>query len=199
MDLSHCHGRISLGKTTGRTDASESQMNALPSCVRWLRANDVHARTSMESWNRFLAARLSDRNVAETVGSGLRAIDRTRCRGDAHRHQVAVRHPRRSGRHGDFLAQGQFPVVRGLQPTRDDLLRRSVIMALMCQGRPEFESVEHADLVNFREAFATERVEVTENAIQVTATGGYVVRAVAMVFDRHLQVDPARQRLSRIL
>ena len=42
---------------------------------------------------------------------------------------------------GDFLAHGQFPVVRGLQLTRDELLRRSVIMALMCQGRRRFSRI----------------------------------------------------------
>ena len=41
----------------------------------------------------------------------------------------------------DALAQSNFPVVRGLALTRDDLLRRSVIMALMCQGQVAFESV----------------------------------------------------------
>jgi oxygen-independent coproporphyrinogen-3 oxidase len=110
----------------------------------------------------------------------------------------------------DLLAQGQFPVVRGLQLTRDDLVRRSVIMALMCQGRLEFESIEQAHLVNFRETFAKELValapmaeaglvQVTENAIQVTAMGWYFVRAVAMVFDRHLQADVARRSFSRII
>ena len=41
----------------------------------------------------------------------------------------------------DALAQNELPVVRGLALTRDDLLRRSVIMGLMCQGRVEYESV----------------------------------------------------------
>jgi oxygen-independent coproporphyrinogen-3 oxidase len=50
----------------------------------------------------------------------------------------------------DALSQGQFPVVRGLALTRDDLLRRAVIMALMCQGRLEFESIELAHLVKMR-------------------------------------------------
>jgi oxygen-independent coproporphyrinogen-3 oxidase len=110
----------------------------------------------------------------------------------------------------DLLAQGQFPVVRGLQLTRDDLLRRSVIMALMCQGRLEFESIEQAYLVNFREAFGRELmalapmaeaglVKLTESAIQVTPMGWYFVRAVAMVFDRHLQGDAARRSFSRII
>jgi oxygen-independent coproporphyrinogen-3 oxidase len=110
----------------------------------------------------------------------------------------------------DALAQGELPVVRGLALTRDDLLRRSVIMALMCQGRVEYESIELAHLVNFRETFAPEferlkplaemgLVEVSDQAIQVTATGWYFVRAVAMTFDRYLQSDKVRERFSRII
>lgn len=34
----------------------------------------------------------------------------------------------------DHLDQGRLPVVRGLALSRDDLVRRAVIMALMCQG-----------------------------------------------------------------
>jgi oxygen-independent coproporphyrinogen-3 oxidase len=110
----------------------------------------------------------------------------------------------------DALAQGNFPIVRGLALTRDDLIRRAVIMALMCQGRVEFESIELAHLVKMREVFAPELeqlrplqamglVEVGEREIQVTATGWFFVRAVAMVFDRHLQADRVRERFSRII
>jgi oxygen-independent coproporphyrinogen-3 oxidase len=110
----------------------------------------------------------------------------------------------------DALAMGEFPVVRGLALTRDDLLRRTVIMSLMCQGRVDFESVELAHLVRMREVFAPEferlaslqemgLVEVGPESIQVTALGWYFVRAVAMVFDRHLQADQVRERFSRII
>ena len=110
----------------------------------------------------------------------------------------------------DALAQGNFPVVRGLALTRDDLLRRAVIMALMCQGRVEFESIELAHLVKMSEVFASELrqlaeyeslglVKVTGQEIQVTATGWYFVRGIAMVFDRHLQSDKVRERFSRII
>jgi oxygen-independent coproporphyrinogen-3 oxidase len=108
------------------------------------------------------------------------------------------------------LAQGEFPIVRGLALTRDDLLRRTVIMALMCQGRVEFESIELAHLIKVRETFATEfgllqplvemgMVEISDEAIQVTATGWFFVRAVAMVFDKHLRADKVRERFSRII
>ncbi|MBX3634906.1 MAG: oxygen-independent coproporphyrinogen III oxidase [Rubrivivax sp.] len=110
----------------------------------------------------------------------------------------------------DALANAEFPVVRGLALTRDDLLRRAVIMALMCQGRVEYESIELAHLVNMRETFAAEferlqplaeagLVEIGEQALQVTATGWFFVRAIAMVFDRHLQADRQRERFSRII
>lgn len=110
----------------------------------------------------------------------------------------------------DLLDQGQLPVVRGLALTRDDLLRRSVIMALMCQGALQFEAVELAWLIDFRQYFAAELeelralqddglVQIDAQGLQVTATGWYLVRAVAMVFDRYVRADSARARFSRIL
>jgi oxygen-independent coproporphyrinogen III oxidase len=110
----------------------------------------------------------------------------------------------------DDLDQGRLPVVRGLALSRDDLVRRAVIMALMCQGQIQFESIELAFLVDFKSYFAAELdilrgmqeqglVEVHGSSIQVTATGWFFVRGVAMVFDRHLQGDKARERFSRII
>jgi oxygen-independent coproporphyrinogen-3 oxidase len=110
----------------------------------------------------------------------------------------------------DALHQGRLPVARGLALTRDDLLRRAVIMALMCQGRVEYESIELAHLVDFHEYFGTELqrlqplvelglVDVGPEAIEVTATGWFFIRAVAMVFDKHLQAAQLRERFSRII
>jgi oxygen-independent coproporphyrinogen-3 oxidase len=110
----------------------------------------------------------------------------------------------------DFLDQGQFPIVKGLALTKDDLLRRSVIMALMCQGRLTYESIETAYLVNFKQYFAKEMmvlatqveqglVQFDDICIQVTEKGWFFVRAVAMVFDRNLQTDRTRAKFSKIL
>ena len=110
----------------------------------------------------------------------------------------------------DHLDQGQFPVVRGLALSRDDVVRRAVIMALMCQGAVEYESVELAHLIDFRSYFATELqalelladrelVSLDDSGIQVTAKGWFFVRAVAMVFDRYLQADRNRTKFSRII
>ena len=110
----------------------------------------------------------------------------------------------------DLLNQGRLPVVRGIALSRDDLTRRSIIMALMCQGQVDFESIESAHLLNFKESFAKELaqlqpmteqglVRLTDQAIEVTELGWYFVRAIAMVFDRYVQSDQQRSHFSKIL
>ena len=110
----------------------------------------------------------------------------------------------------DLLALGQLPVERGLLLSRDDLVRRNIIMALMCQGHVSIESIEMAHLMDFRKTFAIEMVELSEmqdrglvklegDAIHVTEQGWYFVRAVAMVFDRYLRADQDRTRFSKII
>jgi oxygen-independent coproporphyrinogen-3 oxidase len=42
-------------------------------------------------------------------------------------------------------------------------------------------------------------VELEEDAIQVTRAGWFLVRAIAMIFDRHLQASGNRQRFSRVV
>ena len=110
----------------------------------------------------------------------------------------------------DFLDQGQLPVVRGLALGRDDLVRRAVIMSLMCQGEVLFEPMSQSWLLDFRQYFAAELemleqqqeqglVVVDDDGIKVTPMGWFFVRGVAMTFDRHLQAGKNRARFSRII
>jgi oxygen-independent coproporphyrinogen-3 oxidase len=110
----------------------------------------------------------------------------------------------------DAIDRGRFAVVRGLALSRDDLVRRAVIMALMCQGQVLFESINLAYLIDFQSYFGPEMeaiqnlaeqglVTVDDSGIQVTANGWFFVRAVAMVFDRYLQADRNRARFSKII
>jgi oxygen-independent coproporphyrinogen-3 oxidase len=107
------------------------------------------------------------------------------------------------------LRQRHLPVARGLALTPDDLLRRELIMALMCQGEVCFASIEAHHAIEFRDYFRRELerlqplqdlglVHVRPDAVVVSATGWFFVRAIAMVFDRHLQSDHHRERFSRI-
>jgi oxygen-independent coproporphyrinogen-3 oxidase len=110
----------------------------------------------------------------------------------------------------DALDQGRLPIVRGLAVGRDDLVRRAIIMALMCQGEVDYESIELGHLIEFRSYFKRELevlsdlqshglVTVSESGIRVTSAGWYLVRAIAMTFDRYLQVDQDRARFSKLI
>ena len=138
----------------------------------------------------------------DLIGLGVSAIGKV----GAHYYQNAKTLPEYYG----ALRQGRLPVQRGVALTDDDLLRRDVIMALMCQGRLDFAAIERAHGVCVRDAFAAELqalqpmaesglVQIEAGAIQVTAAGWYLVRAVAMVFDRYLQRGMPLERFSRIV
>lgn len=110
----------------------------------------------------------------------------------------------------DFLDQGRFPIIKGLSLTHDDVLRRAVIMAIMCQGSLNYESIELAYLIDFKNYFANElealkpleqngMIYFDTQGIHVTEIGWFFVRAVAMVFDKYLQSDKNRARFSKII
>jgi oxygen-independent coproporphyrinogen III oxidase len=110
----------------------------------------------------------------------------------------------------DHIDQGHFPVVRGLALSRDDLIRRAVIMAIMCHGELQYESIELSYMIQFDAYFADELALLKEkeqagmlvmeqDGIKVTEMGWFFVRAIAMVFDRYLQIDTNRARFSKII
>ena len=112
--------------------------------------------------------------------------------------------------YSDLLHHGKLPVVKGIGLTRDDLARRSIIMALMCQGRVELADIEQSHLLEFSTYFASELaqleafakhglIEFDGRVITVTANGWYLVRAIAMVFDKYVQSDEKRTHFSKIL
>ena len=107
------------------------------------------------------------------------------------------------------MNEGRFATVRGLALDSDDLLRRKVIMDLMCRGRLDFAEVQAEFGVHVPAFFADELkrlaplvahdlVRLHDDSVEVTPAGWYVVRAVAMVFDRYLQ-GAARDRFSKVL
>jgi oxygen-independent coproporphyrinogen-3 oxidase len=108
------------------------------------------------------------------------------------------------------IASGELAVVRGYALTSDDVVRRAVIMALMCQGRVEFAAIERSHGIRMKDYFAAELrslqemaqsglVELEDGAIQVTASGWFLVRSIAMVFDRHLKNARTRTLFSRVI
>lgn len=94
------------------------------------------------------------------------------------------------------LDQNHFPAMRGLELSLDDLLRRSVIYALICHGVIPFESTETFFSIDFRHYFDTELttlqayeklglLTINEEEIAVTTNGCFFIDSICRIFDRY--------------
>ena len=94
------------------------------------------------------------------------------------------------------LAAGRLPVERGVELSDEDVLRRHVIMRLMCDFRLDFSEVgklfginfvvHFADSLRALEEFAADNlVELGEGGIVVTGAGRLFIRNIAMCFDAY--------------
>lgn len=110
----------------------------------------------------------------------------------------------------EALDAGHLPVERGLSLTRDDLIRRAAIAAIMCAGELLFQPFSEAWLIDVKSYFAPELarmqelqrdglVRVDEHGVFVTAMGWYLVRIIAMSFDRYLQQQAQPLRYSKVM
>ena len=108
------------------------------------------------------------------------------------------------------IESGRFAVERGLALSEDDLVRREIIMDIMCQGRVDFARIEARHRLRFGDYFSRELeqmtslaelglVELQQGALRVTGLGWYFVRAVAMAFDGYLQSAASGASYSRII
>jgi oxygen-independent coproporphyrinogen-3 oxidase len=108
------------------------------------------------------------------------------------------------------LGRDQLPVMRGLRMSRDDLIRQSVIQALICQFEVCKENVESTWMLDFGhyfeaelkalEAFAAEGlVELDSDWISVPSRGRLLIRSICMEFDRYLREDRAQRRYSKVI
>ena len=110
----------------------------------------------------------------------------------------------------DRLDARMLPVFRGIELNADDILRRSIIQALMCHFELSLESIESAHLIDFHRYFAAELddlkemeraglLKVERDWITVLSPGRLLVRIIAMVFDRYLRADRQRTRYSKVI
>ena len=110
----------------------------------------------------------------------------------------------------ECLRDGQLPTSRGIALDQDDILRRAVIMSLMCHFEVSKEAIEQAHLIKFDDYFTQELValkrfedeglvEVTPEWVNITPKGKLLVRAIAMNFDRYLRQDERVRRYSKIV
>jgi oxygen-independent coproporphyrinogen III oxidase len=110
----------------------------------------------------------------------------------------------------DSLENGRLPVMRGIELSADDLVRRAVIQALMCHFELSRESIDIAHLIDFDHYFKPELVQLREferlglltmegDWLTVTPKGRFLIRGICMVFDRYLRHERELRRYSRVI
>ncbi|KAF3890215.1 MULTISPECIES: oxygen-independent coproporphyrinogen III oxidase [Nostocales] len=106
------------------------------------------------------------------------------------------------------IDRGLLPTSRGIRLTQDDILRREIIMSIMCHFQLYKQDIEHKYHLNFDEYFAPELeelkrleedglVRLSKNHISVTEIGRLLVRNIVVLFDTH--VKKQEQRFSRAI
>ncbi len=101
-----------------------------------------------------------------------------------------------------------IPVARGYRLNDDDILRREVIMKLMCNFELEFANIEKKYNINFKQYFnwglnnlkemeQDELVIVTDNKIEVTQMGKLLIRNIAMNLDGYIERKEDTSKYSR--
>jgi oxygen-independent coproporphyrinogen-3 oxidase len=127
-----------------------------------------------------------------------------------------VQNAKKLSRYAKAVDAGRFPVERGLLLSRDDLIRREVIGALMCRDRVDMRAVERQFDVRFNDYFSDElarlapmsedglvEIDAADGAndgasvIRLTPLGRLLARNVAMIFDAYLKKPGGRKVFSR--
>ncbi|TPW18095.1 MAG: oxygen-independent coproporphyrinogen III oxidase, partial [bacterium] len=102
------------------------------------------------------------------------------------------------------IESGSSPVWRGIELSEDDLVRRDLIMELMCQFELDRARFAARHGIDFDARFAPELlqlgsmaddglVQVTPERITILPAGRLLVRNIAMTFDAYLSEGAARR------
>lgn len=108
----------------------------------------------------------------------------------------------------DALEDGQLPVTKGYYLSDDDLLRRHVVMRVMCDFELNFENIEREFKINFMDYFGDSiaamkemvddgLVEMQVDGFTVTDKGRMMIRNIAMNFDYYIMNQKDSGRYSR--
>jgi oxygen-independent coproporphyrinogen-3 oxidase len=108
------------------------------------------------------------------------------------------------------IDNNQLAVFRGVEIDDDDIIRRDVIMQLICHFQLDIKSCEARNKINFSSYFADELKQLEDmitdglvtantNEIKVTAAGRLLIRNICMVFDRYMKNTQEQKRFSRAI
>ena len=129
------------------------------------------------------------RAECDLIGFGVSAISKV---GNSYSQSV-----RTLNAYYQHLDAGRLPTDKGFELNSDDVLRRQIIMTLMCSAPVEIDAINLEYGIDFNDYFANEMkllkpyedaglISIDAAAIRVTAKGRLFVRASGMVFDKYL-------------
>lgn len=127
---------------------------------------------------------------AELLGFGLTSISML--------HDAYIQNHKRLQDYYRAIDEQQPPIEKGINLHRDDIIRREVIMQLMCHfelSKHTIETKYHLDfdtyfepeLIDLKTLAADGLVRLTSHSIEVTPSGRMLIRNIASVFDSYLR------------
>ncbi|MDX2098513.1 MAG: oxygen-independent coproporphyrinogen III oxidase [Leptolyngbyaceae cyanobacterium bins.59] len=127
---------------------------------------------------------------AELFGFGLTSISML--------HDTYAQHHKTLKDYYEAIAAEQLPIERGVALSQDDIIRRSVIMELMCQFELPKAAIEQIYQLDFDTYFQTELIDLQlleadgllrlwKDRIEVSPVGRLLIRNIVSVFDAHLR------------
>ncbi len=106
------------------------------------------------------------------------------------------------------LDKGILPILKGFNLSDDDILRRDVIIRLMCNFELDFKLIEEKYNINFYEYFRwglnnldemidDDLLSIDNDILKITQMGRLLVRNIAMNFDGYIEKEADKGRYSR--
>ncbi|MEO1246270.1 MAG: oxygen-independent coproporphyrinogen III oxidase [Pseudomonadota bacterium] len=109
----------------------------------------------------------------------------------------------------ELIERGELALAKGLRVDRDDRIRAAVIQSLMCYDRLSFAEFGDRFDIDFKDYFAgaldtlkpmaaDALLAICDDEIRILPKGRYVLRNIAMSFDRYLGSEPV-ERFSKAI
>ena len=142
----------------------------------------------------------STNSGADLYGMGITAISQL--------HRIYAQNYKTEKEYFKAIDEEILPVTKGYMLNEDDILRREVIMKIMCDFGIRFKPIEEKFNINFKEYFGyglnslkemeqDELVVLSDDKIEVTDMGRLLIRNIAMNFDGYIERKEDTAKYSR--
>lgn len=109
-----------------------------------------------------------------------------------------------------LIDENRLPVVKGVNLSLDDSIRRAIISQIMCEAKIDKKQIQQYFGIVFDDYFGQELseldqfvgdklIEVNGQIISITPEGQFFLRNIAMIFDVYRKVDQGQRRFSKML